>query len=91
MYNIIITERYIFVKNKTMKIQTAFRLDSDLIEGLKREAKRNKRSLNNYVEYVLSRVIEKKPNHDTIQAIEDARRGKGVEKISDLDDFLASI
>jgi hypothetical protein len=91
MYNRIITERYIFVKSDTMKIQTAFRLESDLIEELKREAKRNKRSLNNYVEYVLSRVIEKKPNHDTIQAIEDARNGKSVEKISDRDDFLASI
>lgn len=35
-----------------MKVQTAFRLDKQLIEDLKSEVKRHKRSLNNYVELV---------------------------------------
>jgi antitoxin component of RelBE/YafQ-DinJ toxin-antitoxin module len=74
-----------------MKIQTAFRLDEQLIEELKLEAKRNKRSLNNYVEYVLSKIIEKGPNRETIQAIEDARADRDIEKIEDVDDFLKSL
>ncbi len=74
-----------------MKVQTAFRLEKKLIEELKNEAKRHKRSLNNYVELVLSKVVEKKPNDETIQAIEDAMENRKVERIENVDDFLNSI
>ena len=74
-----------------MKVQTAFRLDKQLIEDLKSEAKRHKRSLNNYVELVLSKIVEKKPNSETAQAINDALEDRNLERITDIDDFLNSL
>ena len=74
-----------------MKVQTAFRLDKQLIEDLKSEAKRHKRSLNNYVELVLSKIVEKKPNDETVQAINDALEDRNLERINDVDDFLNSL
>ena len=74
-----------------MKVQTAFRLDKQLIEDLKSEAKRHKRSLNNYVELVLSKIVEKKPNDETVQAINDALEDRNLERINDIDDFLNSL
>lgn len=74
-----------------MKVQTAFRLEEKLIEELKNEAKRHKRSLNNYVELVLSKIVEHKPNDKTIQAIEDALENRNVQRIDNVDDFLNSI
>lgn len=74
-----------------MKVQTAFRLDEQLIEDLKSEAKRHKRSLNNYVELVLSKIVEKKPNSETVLAINDALEDRNLERITDIDDFLNSL
>ena len=74
-----------------MKVQTAFRLEKELVEELKEQAKRNKRSLNNYVEFILSKVIEKQPNDETIEALEEASNKKGLKPISDVDKFLDSI
>ena len=74
-----------------MKIQTAFRLEKQLVEDLKAEAKRHKRSLNNYVELVLSKIVEKKPNDETIEAINEALENRNLRKITDVDDFLSSI
>ena len=74
-----------------MKVQTAFRLEKQLLEDLKSEAKRHKRSLNNYVELILTKVVEKKPNNKTIEAIKEALEEKNLNKISDIDDFLASV
>ena len=74
-----------------MKVQTAFRLEKELIEELKEQAKRNKRSLNNYVELILSKVVEKEPNDETIEAIEEAMNSKDLKPISDVDKFLDSI
>lgn len=39
------------------KVQTAFRLPVDLLERLKRQAQREGRSLNNYVEHVLEEEV----------------------------------
>ena len=39
------------------KIQTAFRFDKDLINRLKVKAKKENRSLNNYVETILMDVV----------------------------------
>ncbi len=75
----------------TMKVETAFRLEKELIEELKEQAKRNKRSLNNYVELILSKVVEKEPNDKTLEALEEARNNKDLKPISDIDKFLDSI
>jgi hypothetical protein len=71
-----------------MKVQTAFRLDKDLLERIKEKAKAQKRSLNNYVEYLLYKDVGDIPNESTENAIEQARRSEGLESIDDLDDFL---
>lgn len=74
-----------------MKVQTAFRLEKELIEELKEQARKNKRSLNNYVELILSKVVEKEPNDETIEAIEETMHNKNLKPISDVDKFLDSI
>lgn len=58
------------------KKATMFRLNVDLIERLKEMAKREHRSLNNFVECVLLDVVYNEPNEDTKAAFEEARSGK---------------
>jgi hypothetical protein len=74
-----------------MKIQTAFRLDEELVEKLKKEAKKEQRSLNNYVEFLLSQFVNKQPNEDTLKALQEALDTDDLEKIEDVDAFLKSI
>ena len=59
-----------------IKKQTAFRLNSDLLDALKNAAKREHRSLNNFVECILMDVMYAEPNEETRAAIEEARSGK---------------
>jgi hypothetical protein len=58
------------------KKATMFRLNVDLIERLKEMAKREHRSLNNFVECVLLDVAYNEPNEVTKSAIEEAKSGK---------------
>ncbi len=58
------------------KKATMFRLSVDVIERLKEMAKREHRSLNNFVECVLREVAYHEPNEITKAAIEEARSGK---------------
>jgi len=71
-----------------MKVQTAFRLEKELIERVREKAKAQKRSLNNYVEYLLYKDVGDIPNEETAKALQDVRRGKGLEQVDDLDAFL---
>ena len=80
-----------FGKRFIMKVQTAFRLEKELLKELKEQAKKNKRSLNNYVELILSKVVEREPNDETVEAIEEAMNNKNLKPISDIDKFLDSI
>ena len=75
------------------KVQTAFRLDKDLIIRLKMKAKKENRSLNNYVETVLMDIAYNEPNDETIAAIEEARSEKPVDKldVEDLERFAAEL
>ena len=50
------------MQTATSKIQTAFRFDSELLRRLKIKAKRENRSLNNYVETVLMEIVYDEPN-----------------------------
>lgn len=63
------------------KVQTAFRLDKDLISRLKLKAKKENRSLNNYVETVLMDIVYNEPNDETVKAIEEARSGKQMVRL----------
>lgn len=53
-----------------------FRLSSELVDRLKELAKREHRSLNNFVECILLDVAYNEPNETTKAAIEEARSGK---------------
>ena len=55
-----------------MKVQTAFRFDEELLAALKEKAKAQKRSLNNYIEFLLYGVIGNIPNDETKKAIFEA-------------------
>ena len=55
---------------------TMFRLDSDLIVRLKEMARREHRSLNNFVECILLDVAYNEPNDITKAAIKEAKSGK---------------
>lgn len=60
---------------------TSFRLRGDIIEGLKRNAARENRTLNNYVESVLMDVVYGEPNEVTKAAIREAMSGKNPNKV----------
>ena len=74
------------------KKQTAFRLNANLLERLKEQAKRANRSLSNYVECILMDSVYNEPNETTITAIKEARSGKhaGVVDISSTEAFIKS-
>ena len=58
------------------KKATMFRLSTDLLDRLKEMAKREHRSLNNFVECILLDVAYNEPNDITKAAIEEVRSGK---------------
>ena len=68
MYNTMET-----IVQQTPKKATAFRLNADLLERLKMLAKKDNRSLNNFVENVLMSVAYNEPNETTKAAIKDAK------------------
>ena len=72
------------------KVQTAVRLNGDLLEALKEKATADKRSLNNYIEKLLYRDVGDIPNDTTKSAIEEARQGK-LERIENLDNWLEKL
>lgn len=70
----------------TTRKQTAFRLQAELIDRLKKNAKLENRSLNNYVESILMQSAYNVPNQTTVAAINEARSEKELETL-DLDNF----
>lgn len=75
-----------------VKKLTAFRLNNDLLDMLKSAAKREHRSLNNFVECLLMDAMYSEPNEETKAAIEEARAGKDLKTIdtSSFENFLKS-
>lgn len=58
-----------------LKKNQSFRLSVELIDRLKQLAKRQNRSLNNYVETVLLDAAYHEPNAVTLEAMEEATSG----------------
>ena len=58
-----------------LKKNQSFRLPVDLIEKLKQLAKRQNRSLNNYVETLLLEATYHEPNDLTIAAMKEVQSG----------------
>ena len=73
------------------KVQTAVRLNSDLLEALKERARADKRSLNNYIEFLLYKDVGDIPNDETIKAIKEARSDKELKPITDLTTWLEEL
>ncbi|MDX5584431.1 MAG: hypothetical protein QNK20_05790 [Aureibaculum sp.] len=74
-----------------MKVQTAFRFDEDLLEILKTKAKAQRRSLNNYIEFLLYGSVGNIPNEETIEAINEAHNSNDLKPIKDLNNFLETL
>lgn len=71
--------------------QMAFRFDEELIALIKEKAQAQKRSLNNYIEFLLHKDVGNIPNDETIKAIEEARNLTEDKAIKDLDSFLKDL
>lgn len=53
-----------------------FRLPAYLLDKLKELAKKDRRSLNNYVECLLLDAVYHEPNEETVKAMNEAKEGK---------------
>ena len=76
---------------ESLKIQTPLRFNKELLELVKEKARAEKRSLNNYIEYLLYKDVGNIPNSETVKAIKEARSNKNLEPIVDLDAWLEEI
>ena len=74
------------MEHRVTRQAASFRLNTELLDVLKRRAKEANRSLNNYVESVLLDAMYFEPNEETIAAIKEAKSGKELETL-DLNDF----
>lgn len=61
------------MNNIELKTSTSIRIDSGLLEQIKREAKAENRSLSNYIETLFYRMGYRPYNEDTIKACLDAQ------------------
>ena len=86
-------DKSIAMEARTIKKPTAFRLDEGLVGRLKENAKKANRSLNNYVECILMDSVYTEPNEETIEAIEEARRGEyaGIVDTSSVEAMIKSM
>ena len=76
----------------TIRKSASFRLRADLLEGLKRNAARENRTLNNYVESVLLGIVFDEPNEVTKAAIKEAKSGKNPNKVyDDIDELFKDL
>lgn len=75
------------------KKSQSFRLPIDLIEKLKVMARKENRSLNNFVECVLLDFAYNEPNEKTLEAIKEAKEGRlqGSLDISSTQSFYKSM
>ena len=80
-------------KAKAVKKQTAFRLNENLVNRLKAEARRTNRSLSNYVECILMESVYNEPNDETKEAIKEAKSGKyaGTIDMENFESFMKSV
>ena len=75
------------------RTQTAFRLSTELLKRLQIEARKQNRSLNNFVESVLMDAVYRTPNAATKAAVKEAREDKNLETINldNLEEFIESL
>jgi hypothetical protein len=66
---------------------TSFRLSKSLLDRLKAEARKENRSLNNYVECILLDTVYREPNEVTLAAMREAESGEELETLESLNIF----
>jgi len=72
--------------------QTSFRLRTDLLEEMKNAAKKENRTLNNYLESLLLNYFYNEPNEVTRAAIEEAMSGHNRNKVyTNIDEMFDDI
>jgi len=72
--------------------QTSFRLRTDLLEEMKNAAKKENRTLNNYLESLLLNYFYNEPNEVTKAAIEEAMSGHNRNKVyTNIDEMFDDI
>ena len=76
-----------------IRTQTAFRLSTELLKRLKTEARKQNRSLNNFVESVLMDAVYRIPNVQTMAAVKEAREDDNLETINldNLEELIESL
>lgn len=79
--------------NIALRKPTTLRLNTNLVERLKKAAKRENRSLNNYIESVLMDVMYNEPNETTKMALAEVERGEyaGVVDMTSIETMINSI
>lgn len=72
---------------------TSIRLNNNLYKHLQKLAKKDNRSLNNYIETLLSSASNYlEPNKETRSAIEESRKeNKMAKRFNDVDDLIKSL
>ncbi|MBR1469703.1 MAG: toxin-antitoxin system protein [Prevotella sp.] len=80
----------------TKRRAASFRLPNYLLEGLKIEAKRQHRSVNNLVEFVLLNSLFHKPNAETLEAMAECKADVELEELTDenidhLEEYIRSL
>ena len=66
--------------------RTAFRLRKDLMDKIKKDAKKENQSVNNYVETLLLDAVYREPNEETLAAMREVESGEELETL-DMDNF----
>ena len=62
---------------------TSFRLPTDLLEGLRAEAQKQHRSVNNLVEVFLLESLYREPNATTLAAMAEVKSGAELDELTD--------
>ena len=75
---------------------TSFRLPTDLLEGLRAEAQKQHRSVNNLVEVFLLESLYREPNAATLAAMAEVKSDVELDELTDenidnLDDYIKSL
>ena len=74
----------------SIRKQTSFRLNANLLDKLQEEAKRHNRSLNNLVESVLMAFVAERPNKTTLAPMKEAETSDNLETL-DLSNFRSFV
>lgn len=74
----------------SIRKQTSFRLNSELLIRLQEEAKRHNCSLNNLVERVLMAFVAERPNGITLAAMKEAEESDDLETL-DMKNFRSFV